>query len=152
MSNTIGVLLNDVSLTQLNYKALTELNNLNFSSNHNCVAFYNNVSQPCTNNFCALINTHEIHKVRNGTLIATTLETAEILLKSQTNSRKVFYVWSLEWIHNKGLDYMKNVGIMRSLELWTRSESYADVIENYCNVRPKIAEDFNLKEIAYVTI
>jgi hypothetical protein len=38
---------------------------------------------------------------------------------------------------------------MENIELWTRSESYADIIENYCDIRPKISND-SIKEILNV--
>jgi hypothetical protein len=144
--NTIGVLLDNTQISQLSWTILSQLNKLNQSSNRNCTAFYMNPAPLCVNNFCSVNVIHDIHKIREGVLIATNMDTAEILLKSQTTCRKVFFVWDLEFVHNKNSNYLHNYNIMNKLELWTRSESYADAIENYCGVRPRITKD-SLTEI-----
>lgn len=139
--NTLGVLLDNTQVSHLNWMVLSELNLLNQKSNRNYSVFYMNQSPLCVNNFCSVNVIHDVHKVKEGILIATNFDTAQILLKSQTRAKKVFFVWDLEFVHNKNSNYLHNYKIMRNLDLWTRSESYADAIENYCGVRPKITDD-----------
>jgi uncharacterized protein (DUF1499 family) len=146
---SVGVILNDTDVSQLNWRIISEMNNLNQSSNRNYTIYYCNSSPICVNNFCAINKLHDIHKVSNGVLIATSLDSALFLIKSQTKARKVFFVWDLEFIHNKNTNYLYARSIMENIELWTRSESYADIIENYCDIRPKISND-SIKEILNV--
>lgn len=130
---TIGVLLDNTDVSQLNWRVLSTLNNLNNERQDlNCIAFYMNPSPLCVNNFCSIANIHEVHKVRSGVLIATNLVTAMILNKSQTLAKKIFYVWDLEFVHNKNMNYLNNYNILSSIDLFTRSESYKNAIKNYC--------------------
>jgi hypothetical protein len=148
-NNTVGVILDDTDVSELNWKVITEMNNLNQSDNRNYTIFYCNSSPICVNSFAAINKLHDIHKVSDGLLIATTLDAALFLIKSQSQARKVYFIWDLEFIHNKNSNYLHTVSILQNIELWTRSESYADIIENYCDIRPKITND-SLEEIINV--
>ena len=136
---TIGILLKDVDVSQKNWQLISQLNQLNLKSNNNYCVFYMNPSPLCVNNFCSIDTIHNIHKVGKGILIATDLDTALILQKSQTKARKIYYVWDLEFVHNKNSNYLFNLNILKSLDLWTRSGSYSDVIKNYCNIKPNVS-------------
>lgn len=143
--NTVGVLLKDTQISQLNYEVIRELNLLNQEVyNTSFSIFYLNSTPVCVNNYCSLQTIHDLHKVKEGIIIATDLDTALILEKSQTMARKVYYVYSLEFLYYQ-TNYLENYRIFNKLDLWSRSENYRKVIGNYCNKDVKISN--NIKGI-----
>jgi len=146
---TIGVILKDTDVSQLNWRVISEMNLLNQSDKKNYTVFYCNNSPICVNSFAAINKLHDIHKVSDGLLIATTLDSALFLIKSQSQAKKAYLVWDLEFIHNKDSNYLYTLSILKNIDLWARSESNADVIENYCGIRPRITND-SIEEIINV--
>ena len=65
--------------------------------------FYIDISRPIINNSLPTFPVNEVFGFR-GTLVATSLATANIALK--TNARKVYYVQDLEWVKNP--DFFEN--------------------------------------------
>jgi len=147
---TVGIIVKDTQVSQLNWEIISQLNELNRETNNNHVLFYMNATPLCVNNFHAIMNAHDINKVKQGILIATDLDSASFLIKSNTLSRKILYVWNLEWIHNKNLNYLQTYSIMHNIELWTRSQLYANIISNQFGVTPEVSEKFNIKRIMNV--
>ena len=89
----------------------------------------------------------------DGTLIATSISTCLTAIKSISPSKKIFYVWDLEWMRNTGRNYEHSIQafIDKSVVLVARSESHAKAIKNYCNKTPScIAEDFNIEKMMEV--
>lgn len=123
--------------SQLNYEIIKFLNEKNKTDNVGC--FIRNLSNPFMNcNFPVLNSTKMFSGYHNGTIIATCLDTAEMLSNCNNKARKIFYVYELEFLRNK--NFLKNVNIYRSLELYTRSKSYKSALENYCNKEVKIGD------------
>lgn len=137
---TRGVILDHLSVSQLNVDIFVELNKIAESTNDNVCVFYKNMTPLCIETNFGIFGLNAVHNVENGLIIATDLDSAEILIKSQTTAKKVFYVWDLEWIHNHAKrDFLHNVDIYRNIELVTRNYNYALAIKNYCNKMPKIS-------------
>lgn len=70
----------------------------------------------------------------NGVVISTSLEDAELTLRTSNNTNKFLYVWDLSWIYTP-IRFSKAMDILRNdnLKIIARSESHAKAIENFCN-------------------
>lgn len=135
---TKGVILNHTSVSQLNIEVFKSLNKLS-SNNDSICAFYKNLTPVCMQLDFGLFGLGHIHDVDSGVIVATDLDSAEVLINSTTKANKIFYVWDLEWIHDHNKrDFLHNVSIYRNIKLYTRSDSYANIIQNYCNIKPEI--------------
>jgi len=145
---TIGVILDNLSVSQLNSDFLSGLNKLADHSNDNICLFNKNISPTLLPLKFGVFGLNLIHDVEYGAIIATDLDSASILINSQTTARKIFYVWDLEWLHNPTKNnFLENVEIYKNIELFTRSQSYALAIQNYCNVLPKV---YSIEELLNV--
>lgn len=135
---TIGVILDHLSVSQLNLEFLSGLNKIAEENDNVCV-FNKNISPSIIPLKFGVFGLNLMHDVEDGVIIATDLDSAAILINSQTTARKIFYVWDLEWLHNPTKNnFLENVEIYRNIELFTRSHSYASAINNYCNVLPEV--------------
>jgi hypothetical protein len=101
----------------------------------------------------ATMNVYYLNNFYNGIIICNTINTLKILKTINTNARKMFYVWDLEWLRlNKSgvLNYKETVDILcnHNIELIARSENHASAIKNYCNRKVDyIISDWNIDEI-----
>lgn len=136
----VGVILKSLYGSQLAFELTKQLNRMN-----GCVFVENTspITIPC--NF-SIFDLHRLWRFE-GMAVATTLASAKVLAKARINAHKVFYIWYPEFLTNKDFEY--NVEIYRDeeLTLFTRSEPYADIIENYANRRPIVIPNINLDRI-----
>lgn len=82
-------------------------------------------------------------------LIATSISDANLILNSNNASSKFLYLWDLEWLYNP-TGFINNVNILRDnrLKIIARSESHAQMIENYSNKSVVgIVDDWNLDSL-----
>lgn len=133
--NKYGLILHNLRNSQLNYLGINQANRY-----RNAVIFYMEESPPCTPITVCTMHVHEIWNFK-GTLIATNLNSAELCLNK--GGDHIFYINELEWMHGNG-DYFKNHSIYNKMRLVTRSDKYADYVENYCNKRPSINKFLDL--------
>ena len=85
--------------------------------------------------------------------IATTIDEAMILLKSNNNADKFLYLWNLEWLTYPS-KYSVITNILRDsrLKIIARSESHHDMIYNFCNKKTiGIVDNWNINQLLYIT-
>ncbi len=143
----IASFLDDISISQNSYCMIREFNKLS-SNNVSACCFYHNIAPVPINMNFALLNAYYLSHW-NGSVFATTLQTANTLIKTPGPSRKFLYLLDLEWLRHEN-DFHENMKILRdpSLTLVARGLDHADAIENYCNIRPKyILQDWNAPKI-----
>ena len=70
-----------------------------------------------------------------GTLITTNCDLTLKTLRFPNPKKRIFYVWDLEWVRHTGpqFEYYEQVYRNPKLELVTRNQDYADLIENCFN-------------------
>lgn len=85
----------------------------------------------------------------HGVAIATTLTTADTLLKSCNNSQKYLYLWDLEWLNNMvNFEAACKIMLDNRLSIIARSESHAQVIDNFCNKSVcGIVDNWNISQL-----
>jgi hypothetical protein len=87
-----------------------------------------------------------------GVIISTTLEEAEMCLKSSGKHKRILYLWDLDWLENP-VHYSTAMDILRDdkLKIIARSKSHAEVIENFCNKTPiGIVDNWNIEQLLEV--
>jgi hypothetical protein len=84
--------------------------------------------------------------------VCTTISEADMLLKSSNNANKYLYLWDLEWLYlPQNYNSICNVLLDDRLSIIARSESHAQLIENFCNKRTiGILDNWNLNELVRI--
>jgi hypothetical protein len=144
----IAIVMNDVLPGQKSFYAIKELEKTTKTVEDSPVIFFLNLSSPVVDVPFAMMNIYNITHF-DGVCLATDLETADIVRKSDNRMERYFYVWDLEWLR-KPHSFESVVGILRDpkLKLIARSEEHKQVIENYCNREVSgVVEDFNIDQI-----
>ena len=147
----IAVLTNDLLISQKSFYMVKELEKCLKSTEDCPCIFYLNMSATVVDIPFAIMNVHNITHF-NGICLATDLESASVLRKSNNKMDKFFYVWDLEWLRDT-TSFEQGVEILRepSLKIIARSESHKKLIENYCNREVEgIVHNFNLEQIKEV--
>jgi hypothetical protein len=145
----IGLCLRDFGWSQLAYLAIKQGNTL-AEDLIDVVGFFENGARPCITPCFGLMHIAEAYGF-DGTLIATSLSTAEKVIRFPSAFRKYFYVWDLEW-HRQIYQYETLVEIYRhpELTLLARGEEHAEIIRKAWNKEVVVIDDFNLKELCSI--
>ena len=142
--NKVGILLNNLQPSQISYYAVGTINGL-LRKGFDAIVFVKNLCVPSTRPFCSIMNQCEAIDF-DGLLIATDLDSAEFLLNINTECKKVFYVWDLEWLRGAN-NFLKNMEVYRSqkLKIVVRSEQHEKIFTNYTNRKPDaVIPDLNM--------
>lgn len=140
----IGLILPNLSASQLAFEFITQANKISFCGEYECILFPLSITTQCIKPNVSIMNISEIYNF-NDILIATNLYSASYIANLKNNARKIFYIWDLEWLRGK-INYIENIQVYSNpkLELVCRSEDHAEILENYCNIKPRIVEDCNI--------
>lgn len=140
--NSIAALLNNLSISQNSYNMIKSFNQLSGNQNNVC-CFYHNLSSPPVEPLFAMMNIYYLNLFK-GSVIATSLHTAQTLLNLNTKVNKYLYLWDLEWLT---VPYYFNEfsKILNSeLKIIARSEAHAAAIENCTNKKVQyLLDDWN---------
>jgi len=85
----------------------------------------------------------------SGTIIATTIDGTDKILKASNASSKYLYLWDMEWLETP-MFFEPAMRILRDdrLKLIARSQSHAELIESFCNKKPvAVISDWNIQRI-----
>lgn len=142
----IGTVLSHTSSSQANFFIINEINKI---QNHNTIVFFETFSAPMKPIKCGTLCLNELINF-DGLLITTNLYNTEMAanLINRNKSKIVFYVWDLEWLRRDRQNFIHNYNIYSLPDLLiTRCKDHSVMLENYCNRKSIIMEEFNLKEI-----
>lgn len=144
----VSVIVPHLSPSDLNFFVLKNLMKLNAEKISSITVFFENDAPKGFHFPFSTMNIGRLwqNQTNNGTIIATTLESARLIKSLPTGKRKIYYAWDLEFMWGK-FNFVDNIEIMSDIEIYTRSESMADAIENYTGKRPKVVPDFNITEL-----
>ncbi len=87
-----------------------------------------------------------------GTAIATSLNTAELLLNCISPQKKYLYLWDLEWMKNdikqcKNVDYLYKIYNDPNLHLIAKSKEHYDIIKSCWKEPVGIVEGFDYERL-----
>ena len=139
----LGLILPHLGASQLSYLAIHHANHMNRQGNP-VILFYEDLVEPCIPLISPCMNVNEIWGF-DGLLIATSIDSCLAMINAPNPSKKVFYVWDLEWLRGKtDFEYNNRAYRHEKVELVCRSESHADILENYSNRRATVIPDLFL--------
>ena len=146
--NRIAAVVDNLGPTQLSFYLIKEFNSLAKHTKYSPVCFYNSLSPPVVKPHFATMNISH-YATYYGCTVATSVETANLILKTENSSDKFFYVWDLEWLR-KPMQFTDVVSIMRDerIKLIARSENHKDLIEKYANREVSgIVDNWNMQQL-----
>ena len=131
--NKIAAILDGLGPSQKSFYMIKEFNKAAAMKDISACAFYKKPSMPVIRPYFSCRNIAFLSGY-HGAAIATTLDEANILLKSHNNSKKYLYLWDLEWLVNPvNFSAACDILLDNRLNIIARSESHASVINNFCN-------------------
>tara|TARA_B100000700_G_scaffold203608_1_gene223878 strand:+ start:5218 stop:5682 length:465 start_codon:yes stop_codon:yes gene_type:complete len=145
----IAAILDTLAASQNSFYLIKEFNKLHKNYEYSPVCFYNNLSATPVKTFFACMNV-SYYSYFDGVTIATSIETADTILKTKNRSEKKFlYLWDLEWIRGSmDFNYVNSVLSDPNLAIISRSNSHKQLIENYCNKEVSgIVQDWNMEQL-----
>ena len=148
-SKQIGIIVDDLSASQLSYYLIKNINEYLEDSLDDFVVFFENAMSSIIAPEFSVMAINEIWNFE-GVLVSTSISSTLSMLKSSSPERKIFYVWDLEWLRQHGKEFENTIKAFASndITLIARSKEHALAIENYCNVKTEhIIEDFNIKKL-----
>ena len=145
----IGFAVSNLGAGHMNYSLIRQINLLMANRvDTDIILFYETLALPCLPPACARMQIHEGYGF-DGPIVATSLTTAEKLIRFPSPPRKIFYVWDLEWLRmpQKSYEQLRSIYSNPDLEVVARGNDHRDLIQDVWN-RPVTAviEDFNLTE------
>lgn len=147
--NKIGILTDKLSGTDLAHRLIVSINNfLEKNPDSDVIAFVENQSKPVETPHFAVMNVSECYEF-DGIVIATSLSTAEKLLRMPGPTRKIVYLWDLWWVGDgRYFEEYQRVYGNESLELVVRNDFHRKVMLNVWN-RPdiKVVSDFEIERL-----
>ncbi len=150
MRHNINFLVSELGPTQQNYYLIRNVNRLHEDkTNYNVQVFTENLSRFCMKPIFGVMSVAEAWG-QNGPFIAVNQSTAAKMLNYPLASRKLFYVWDLEFIRpwNLAYDYYSSIYTDKDIELIARSKDHADLIRNAFNKDCiAIVDNFNIDQI-----
>jgi hypothetical protein len=149
----LGIAVRDLGASQLNFYIVNQVNALVAkNADKDAILFFEEHRRPCLPMNFAVMQMTECFGF-NAPVVATTVASAEKLLRLPGPTKRIFYVWDLEWLRfqHKNFRALQAVYGHPSLLLIARSGDHKQAIEQAWN-RPvdAVIENFNLDAIMEV--
>jgi hypothetical protein len=129
----IGFLVNNLGANQLAFQLIKNGNKYCREHGKDVLVFYEDQIPPCHYLQMATMPIVDACNYK-GSLVATSLSTANKLLHLSGTKKKYFYVWSLEWIFldasHRRYEELASIYQNSKLKLIARSAEHATAIEN----------------------
>jgi len=97
----------------------------------------------------AIVNPEEVHSFCDGVLIGTTINNAAKVVGSAASSRKVLYLYDLDWMFTElNYEFMHSLLTDERLTVFLRSEDHVTRFYRLCGRLPHgILESFELEKL-----
>ena len=144
----IAAILDTLSASQNSFYLIKGFNKLQDDNQYSPVCFYTNLSATPVKTYFACMNV-SYYSHFDGVTIATTIDTANTVLKTNNNSKKFLYLWDMEWLRTPmDFNYVNSVLSDPELSIISRSNSHSDLIKNYCNKDAAgVVQDWNMSQL-----
>jgi len=143
------ICLENLSYSSFNYEAITEVNKHVTDSNNEICLMKFDETMPFMDVNTAVFHPNELDSFHDGVIITHKLEHGIASLRCANNSKKVLYLYDLDWLFEPMFYNDLHKGLSdKELILILRSEDHVYPIKNLCNREPDaIISSFNLEEI-----
>lgn len=150
MSTTLksfGIIINKLGIEQKDICIITELNKLVNSNSEICpILFFSEYSKTVTVPLFARMPIEEAYCF-NQPIIANDIESATLLDNCPCPTRKIYYIWDLEWIYDENYNLNKYHKIYHSFEIIVRSQTHYNIFKKVWKKPDYLIEDFNYEQI-----
>lgn len=140
MRTKLGFLVRDLGNNQLAYDLVRSINEM--SKDKRCpytfTIFAENVESPILNPKCPIMNAAEIWSY-DGSVIATSMQTAVKLIKAIGPKKKYLYVYAPEWFTQHKISQYENthqIYMNPELEIIARNQDYHTLFTSCFNREP----------------
>lgn len=148
-----GIMVDALGMSQQSFRIITEINKVsqNIDRYIDIMVFYYRYDKAPLSPFFATLQQQEVWGF-DGPVMATSIQSAETLIRCPCPKAKFFYVWDLEWVHNPYLkySYLRNIYQHPEIKLIARSESHSDVIERCWKKPVATLQDFNYEQLVTI--
>lgn len=134
---------------ELHYQAFTDINKIVENASNEVSVSPINLSTKIMDVDTAIVNIAEIGSFYNGVLLCTNINQASEILSCSVNSRKVLYLWELDWTFNAyDYEFLIKVLCNENLDIIVRSETHQKALKALCGKDPiGIIQNFKLEKI-----
>lgn len=132
----IAILFDDLYKRDRNYFFMKALNEY-VQTNEACAFIVNVTTKVIPTDFAYSSISDLAHF--NGTVVATSLETADAAIKCAAKQKKIFYMWEMEW-YNRDFPFTRVQNILSNINVFTRSDYQAEIVNNCFNLNVKSAK------------
>ena len=147
MLKSFGVVLNKLNIEQKDITIINELNKLVNKYWDLCpIVFFSEYAKTSTVPLFARMPIEEVYCFSNP-VIANDIESATLLLNCPCPTRKMYYLWDLEWIYDDKFNFNKYSLIYNSFEIIVRSQSHYNLFSKIWRQPNYLIEDFNYEQI-----
>ncbi len=144
----IAASVKDLSVSQSSFYMIKEFNRCLSNTDLSMSVFFERPAIPPIQT-CFACKSVSFLSSYQGVVIATSLEAADQALKASNSSSRYLYLWDLEWLETP-MYFDTAMRILRDerLKIIARSNSHAQLIEEFCNRKPiGIVSDWDMREI-----
>lgn len=152
MLKSIGIVLNKLNIEQKDICIITELNKL--VSKHwdiSPILFFSEYAKTTTVPLFARMPIEDLYCF-DSPVIANDIESANILQSCPCPTRKILYIWDLEWIYDVEFTFNKYYSIYNSFEIIVRSQTHYNLFQKVWRKPDYLIEDFNYEQIRDILI
>lgn len=145
---SIAAIVDNLGPSQMSFYLIKRFNNLIKNVDYAPLCFYNNLTRPVITPFFGCANISSLSSFK-GAAIATSIETAGLLLNTYNKMNRYLYVWDLEWLRHP-IDFNGAMSIFRNpkIKIIARSDDHRRAIENYANKKVSgIVEDWSTEDL-----
>lgn len=144
-----GILVKNLYSSELNWRLISEANNLIKDNKCDIIFFYEECTPTCVYPLGATMSIVEAYDYKYP-LIATGLSNAQKLITFPRQDKSIFYMWDLEWMRftNESFYGFKKIYNDPQLKLISRTDEHKSIFERIWDVQvSKVVEKCNLLEI-----
>jgi len=141
------ILLDHLGFSEQNYDIIKDVNEFVVDSIDEISIVVNDVSSKIIEVNTAVNNVAEIGCYQDGLLMCTNLINADHILSVNTSSRKVLYLWDVDWLHNTfNFEWLYDVLTNDKLDIIVRSEEHKRALKMLCGKEPLgVLQNFKLE-------
>lgn len=143
-----GILVETLGMSQKAYEIIREINKVDSLDTYwDIIVFYLEYDRFIIAPNFALMNMVEAYGM-DGPIISTSIETTKISLNCVRATKRLFYVFEMEWANSPhNVDELIDVYMNPEIELIARSEDHAKVIERCWKKPIAVIENFNYEKL-----
>lgn len=143
------ILTDNLGFSESNYEIFVELNKIINNTPYEVAISYFDLSNTLIPLDVPVVNVAELSSFSNGLMVATTVKGAAEILSCVNNSRKLLFLWDIDWAFDLyDFEWLYDVITNPKLEVICRSSTHKDLITKmFGRSVLDVQQDFKLEKI-----